>query len=56
MFKYILAEIKDFKYQITLKVLVSKYKGNAEREFTSVYFYYTTKTVIGFGDVLNKSF
>ena len=32
MFKHLLSEIKGFKYQITLKVLLVKYKENVERE------------------------
>ena len=37
-----LSEIKGFKYQITLKVLLSKYKENAEREFEPFHFHSTT--------------
>ena len=55
-FKDLLDEIKGFKYQITLKVLLSKYKENTDREFTPVYFNFTTKTVIGPNYSLNKSF
>ena len=38
--------MKDFKYQITVKVLLSKYKGNGDKEFSPVYFNSATKTVI----------
>lgn len=48
--------IKGLKYQITLKVLLSKYKDNTESEFASVYFNSTTKTVTGFKNSLDKSF
>ena len=40
-------EIKGSKYQITLKVLLSKYKKNAGKGFTSAYFNSTAKIVIG---------
>ena len=49
-------EIKAFKYQITLKVLLNKYKENASREFAPVYFNSTTKTVIDPKYSLPKSF
>ena len=51
-FEDLLDEIKVFKYQITLKFLLSKYKENTDRESAPVYFNSTTKTVIG----LDKSF
>ena len=56
MFKDLLNEIKGFKYQITLKILLSKYKENTDREFAPVYFNSTTKTVIGPKYGLDKSF
>ena len=37
---------KGFKYQITVKVLLKKYKHNREIEFAPVYFNPFTKTVI----------
>ena len=37
---------KVFKYQITVKVLLKKYKPNEEIEFTPVYFNSSTKTII----------
>ena len=55
LFEDLLNEVKGFKYQITLKVLLSKYKENAEREFAPVYFNSTTKIVIGFEDSLDIS-
>ena len=55
LFKDLLAEIKGFKYQITLKVLLNKCKKNGEREFAPVYFDYTAKNVIGFEDSLDTS-
>ena len=39
-------EAKSFKYQITLKVMLKKYKPNGEIEFRAVYFNSTTKRVI----------
>ena len=55
LFKDLLAEINGFKYQITLKVLLSKYNGNADEEFAPVYFNSTNKTLISFEDSLDKS-
>ena len=37
LFKDLLAWIKGSKYQITLKVLLRKYKENAERKFTGLF-------------------
>ena len=42
LFKSFLSEIKGFKYQITLKVLLSKCKENVEREFEPFHFDSTT--------------
>ena len=48
--------MKGFKYQITLKVYLSKQKGNGDTEFSTVYFNSTTKTVINRNKYgLNKS-
>ena len=44
-----LNETKGFKYQITVKVLLKKYKHNEEIEFAPVYFNSGTKTVINHG-------
>ena len=46
LFSDFLNEIKGFKYQITVKVLLKKYKLNGEIEFAPVYFNSFTKTVI----------
>ena len=46
MFKELLNELKGFKYQITLAVLLSKMKTNGEIEYSPVYFNSTTKRVI----------
>ena len=35
-----------FKYQITVKVLLKKFKPNGEIEFTPIYFNSLTKTII----------
>ena len=48
-------EIKGFKYQITVKVLLRKNKENGDIEFTPVYFHSTTKTVINSKYDLNNS-
>ena len=56
MFSDLLNETKDFKYQITLKVTLKKYKPNGEIEFRPVYFNSTTKTVINHKFSLDKSF
>ena len=56
-FKYLLIEIKGSKYQITLKILLSKKKGNGDTEFGNVYFNSKTKTVIDINKYgLDKSF
>ena len=46
LFNDLLSEAKGFKYQITVKVLLKKYKPNGEIEFTPVYFNSSTKTII----------
>ena len=46
MFRDLLNETKGFKYQITVEVLLKKYKHNGEIEFRPVYFNSVTKTVI----------
>ena len=45
-FNDLLNETKGFEYQITVKVLLKKYKLNGEIEFTPVYFNSFAKTVI----------
>ena len=37
LFRDFLIETKDFKYEITLKVLLSKQKQNGGKEFSTVY-------------------
>ena len=56
LFKDLLDEIKGFKYQITVKVLLSKHKRNEDIEFAPVYFNSTTKTVINSKYMLDKPF
>ena len=46
MFNDLLNEAKGFTYQITVKVLLKKYKLNGETEFAPVSFNSVTKTVI----------
>ena len=48
LFKDLLDEMKGFKYQITVKVLLSKHKENGHIEFFPVHFNSTVKTVIKF--------
>ena len=40
----LLNETKSFRYQITLKAILKKYKPNGKIEFRPVYFNSTTKT------------
>ena len=47
LFKDLLNEIKGFRYQITLKVLLSKCKENTDRDSAPAYFNSTTETAIG---------
>ena len=56
LFKGILNEMKGFKYQITVAILLSKEKGNGDIEYSSVYFNSITKTVINSKFSLDKSF
>ena len=56
LFNDLLNETRGFKYQITVKVLLKKYKSNGEIEFAPVYFNSSTKTVINHRHKLNKSF
>ena len=56
MFKDLLDQMKGFKYQITVKVLLKKHKQNGDIEFAPVYFNSVTKTVINFKYDLSKSF
>ena len=45
LFNNLLNEKKSFKYQITVKILLKKYKPNKETEFSPVYFNSATKTI-----------
>ena len=56
MFSDLLNETKCFKYQITVKVLLKKYKLNGEIEFRPVYFNSVTKTVTNHRFQLESSF
>ena len=56
MFSDLLNETKGFKYQITVKVLLKKYKLDGEIEFRPVYFNSVTKTVTNHIFKLEKSF
>ena len=55
-FNDLLNETKGFKYQITVKVLLKKYKLNGKIEFASVYFNSVTKAVINHRFRLENSF
>ena len=55
-FNDLLIKTKGFKYQITVKVLLKKYKLNGEIEFAPVYFNSVTKTVINHRFKLKNSF
>ena len=55
-FKDLLDEIKGFKYQIILRVLLRKYKENTDKEFAIVYFSSTAKTLVDFKNSLTNSF
>ena len=46
LFRDLLIEKKAFKYQITLKFLLSEQKQNGDTEFSTVYFNSTAKKVI----------
>ena len=46
MFRNLLNETKGFKYQITVNVLLKKYKPNEEIEFAPIYFNSLTKIII----------
>ena len=48
--------MKGFKYQITVKVLLNKYKPNGEIDFAPIYFNSVTKLIINHRYKLNKSF
>ena len=46
LLKDLLVETNGFKYQITMKLLLRKYKENGGIKFDSILFNSTTKTVI----------
>ena len=57
LFKELLNEMKGFKYQITVTVLLSKHKINGDIEYAPVYFHSATKTTINSHKYdLDKSF
>ena len=56
LFNDLLNETKGCKYQITVKVLLKKYKSNGEIEFAPVYFNSSTKTIINRKYKLDQSF
>ena len=56
MFSDLLNETKGFKYQITLNVMLKKYKSNGEIEFRPVYFNSTTKAVTNHKFSLENTF
>ena len=56
LFNDILNETKGFKYQITVKALLKKYKLDGEIEFKPVYFNSVTKTVTNHRFKLERSF
>ena len=56
MFSDLLNETKGFKYQVTVEVLLKKYKHNGEIEFRTVYFNSATKTVTNHIFKLKNSF
>ena len=56
LFNDLLSETRGFKYQITVKFLLKKYKFNGEIEFAPFYFNSSTKTIINRRYKLYKSF
>ena len=56
LFNDLLNETKGFKYQITVKVLLKKYRSNGEIEFAPVYFNSSTKMIINRRYKSNQSF
>ena len=56
LFSDLLNETKGFKYQITVKVLLKKYKLNGEIGFAPVYFNSVTKAVIQHVFILQNYF
>ena len=56
LFDDLLNKTKGFKYQITVRVLLKKYKLNGEIEFARVYFNSVPKTIINHNFRLENSF
>ena len=56
LFSDLLNETKGFKYQITLQVMLKKYKPKGEIEFRPVYFNSATKTLINHKFSLENAF
>ena len=56
LFKDLLAEMKGFKYQIALQVLLCKVKSRDLIEYSTVYLNSLTKTVIGKGNDLHSKY
>ena len=56
LFSDLLNGTKGFKYQITVKILLKKYKLNGEIEFRPVYVNSVTKTVTNHRFKLESSF
>ena len=56
LFNDLLNDTKGFTYQITVKVLLNKYRCNGEIEFAPVYFNSSTKTIINNRCKLDQSF
>ena len=56
LFSDMLNESKRFKYQITLKFRLKKYKSNEEIEFRSFYLNSTIKIVINYKFILEDLF
>ena len=56
MFNDLLNETKGFKYQITVKVLLKRYKPNGEIESAPVYISSVAKTVMNHRFKLESSF
>ena len=46
LFKDLLNEMKEFKYQIKVKFLLRKYRINGDKKFAPAYFIHATKTII----------
>ena len=57
LFKDLLIELKGFKYEIAVAILLSKMENSGEVEYSPVYFNSLTKTVINFDKLcLDQSF